>query len=289
MKVKKLLMLGLTMGMGALLNFGNSVSAAGSEYITISARPEGQTNFITCKIYDPDSSQTYIPLCSELSTPIDPASYDTELGTLNLKSVINSLPNSYVSIVNMEDVTISADANIETTINASTSNIILDFGDKTFTEKPYKGSDASTSVNGNNFGKNLTIKSGTLNFVDIISVRAGSLTVQGGTINITQAGEKTVGIGVKNDINISNGTINIPKSTIAFSTDGSFSMSGGTINAVDIETSGFSVDGNMSITGGKINLKSVTEPAGFGILLKNEEKNITISGGELTIDGFNWG
>ena len=42
------------------------------------------------------------------------------------------------------------------------------------------------------------------------------------------------------------------------------------------------------ITGGEINLKSSKTPASFGILL-GKGKDLTIDGGNITIDGFKWG
>ena len=98
----------------------------------------------------------------------------------------------------------------------------------------------------------------------------GSLTINGGTINITVTGNKTKGLKAEGDLTIADGSINITSS------------GGGVWDEDDAKTKAASclaADGNIVIENGSMKLIS-TGAGGKGI---NGDGTLTINGGNITI------
>lgn len=258
---------------------GGIASAAGHEYIYFKTRSEGVQDVTICKFYDSSTASNYD------DCDVSYGSYDSTSKTLTLGSGINNLPNGRVEI-STNGVVVTANANIESAINAALMGITLDFGSYSFTDVPYKITDSST-ISESDFGNDLVIESGAFN-IPRISV-SGPLEISGGIININS--NPVIAVSMKESFKMSGGTINISECGMAIDSKdyaSDFEMTGGTINVADIATSGVNGMDNIIISDGTLNLKSASAPAGFGFSLK-KGKDLTIDGGEITIDGFKWG
>lgn len=98
----------------------------------------------------------------------------------------------------------------------------------------------------------------------------GSITITGGTINITVTGTASKGLKAEGDINVADGTVTITTS------------GNGTWDSDDSKTkasSCISADGNIQIDGGTLSLTS-TGAGGKGI---NGDGTLTINGGDITV------
>ena len=104
-------------------------------------------------------------------------SYDSNSKKLTLGSGVNGLPNGYVA-VNVDDVTISANSDIRSSIYATSNEVTLDFGNYSFIDVPHKSSDTSASYSMSDLGNGLVIESGTFNFSKISEY--GPLEINGG-------------------------------------------------------------------------------------------------------------
>ena len=285
--MKKIKLFGAALGLAATLGFGNLASAAGSEYISFSYRPEGTDQAIECFFYNSNG----IPDGKECGSSY--GSYNSGRNTLALGQDVNK-PNGRLVVNNsghehLDNLVISADSNIEINIYAQNTSLILDFGEYSFTDTLYKYSDSDDGVFSSFSDSDLTVRSGTFNNMRF-SVE--SINVEGGVINTRPREEgphATIPFISDSDITISGGTINIPSCNIAFNAKTNISISGGTINATDISGAGFRSYGEFAMTGGDVNIKATKgNNDGFGIWT-DSGKDIDIQNGNITIDGFYWG
>lgn len=98
----------------------------------------------------------------------------------------------------------------------------------------------------------------------------GSITITGGTVNITVTGTASKGLKAEGDINVADGTVTI------------ITSGNGTWDSDDFKTkasSCISADGNIQIDGGTLSLTS-TGAGGKGI---NGDGTLTINGGDITV------
>ena len=267
------------MGASLIGGGGTTLAVGGHDYVYFKTRANGAQEPTICKFYDSSTAYDY----DECSASY--GSYNNTTKTLTLGAGINNLPNGRVE-VGIDGITISASADIESSIYAATLGLTLDFGNYSFTDVPYNVTDSS-SVSESDFGDDLIIENGTFN-VSRISV-SGPLEISGGTINIDS--DPVIAVSMKESFKMSGGTINISGCEMAIDSKDNatdFEMLGGTINAANIATLGIGGMDDFAVSGGTINLKSASTPAGFGIYLQ-EGKDLTIGGGDITIDGFKWG
>ena len=125
---------------GVALILGMRPVSAATNQVRFSTRENGVAIPTVCKFVGSSEEDT------TTDCPATYGSYDSVTNTLTLSAGINNLPNGYVSIYGMDDVTITADSNIQSALGSSVGNAILDLKNYSFTEVPYKSSDNSTDL-----------------------------------------------------------------------------------------------------------------------------------------------
>lgn len=294
--MKKAILLGAAFSVAMVLGLSNFVSAAEAPNISFKSKEQGQDRENVCYFV---TSYTGGTECDE-----NIGSYDNNNNKLTLKTEINN-KNGMVVVEGVNDLTVTSNGNIETSLRISgeETNLTLDFGDYSFTDKAYRveRTQGNFDTYYSDLKGNLVIKSGKIKNTMINGV--ASLEINGGTIEIDSENVGFPGfcISSNKNIKVSGGKIVLSNCNRAFSSDnGDINISGGEIEATNVKGAGFWLPkGNLTIDGGKINLASVksnqdknngvSENNGVRVGSESEDKKIIINGGELTVDGFAWG
>ena len=268
------------------LGFGGLASATTSEYISVYGGELSES----CYIYDESASSFRTP-CDESY-----GSYDLATGTLTLGSGVNAAESVTVNLGSTATITSNDDINIDQISIAGSPIVDLKFGEYSFVGN-LSVLDSSNS--------NITIYDGEYHFNNL---RANLLTIDGGFVNansyISSSGNFTLNNGFvsaktinSNDIVINGGEIKLSGDSEYFGLGLNTGSTGGIeINGGDILIEGYvGISSNntderpIKINGGTIDLKSSSDSAGAFGIASNNGGNIEISGGDITIDGFEWG
>lgn len=284
---------------------GIALSAFAPLALSLGGAMAATTEEITLFYTQDDSTKScrYVGADAMVSTVCEATygTYDSGTRTLTLKGGVNALVDAQI-IGNVGGLTITSNEDITIANAIQNPGIVFDFGEHSLTtnEVSLYHPDVDT--------KDVTIKSGSYNIKKAITCT--NYEMSGGNVELITGlmadGKTTISAGnlVAGFIDTKNyemlgGTVNIGsqlKSNSAVIKGGDitadnmylkgYEMLGGTVNLA----SGLQLDGNMIMKNGTINIKTNDGSTfvGFGISLQ-DGRDMTIEGGNINIDGFEWG